>query len=81
MIAELPEQVKKIKASVQLCHDFLEAQKRSSYINKFERLSGLLASATTAALQHQRITNRKKELEALARRSVEPQFHRIFKAS
>ena len=80
MIAELPEQVKKIQASVQLRRNFLEGQKISNYINEYERLTGLMNSATTPALHHPRITARKKELEALARRSVEPPFHRIYKA-
>ena len=80
MIAELPEKVKKMRASVKLRNDFLESQKRGNYINEYERLTGLMASSTTPALQQLKIRQRGKELEQLARASVEPKPYRMYRA-
>ena len=56
----------------------LESQKRSNYINEYERILGMLATKTLNGLQKKLLESRKKTLKQLANESLYPGRHDIY---
>jgi len=73
LIAEIPAQAEKIRASIKFRQDTLESQKRLNYQNEFDRLHGM------KHLNPGLIT-RMKELQTKAHKSLKPDSHFIYKA-
>ena len=75
LIAELPEQIEKVKAQVQFRHDLLESQKQVNYKNEFDRLHG----AKIIAGPDDNAKSRMKELQKKAKQSLKGEpSHRIY---
>ena len=70
VVAELPEQVKNIKASVQLRHDFLQSQKRANYVNELNRLTGEIHKLPGLTLNDPRIHNRTDKLKQITNGNI-----------
>jgi len=56
----------------------LESQKRSNYINEYERVLGMLSTKTLNGLQKKNLEARKKTLKQLANESCYPGRHDIY---
>jgi hypothetical protein len=73
LIAEIPAQAEKIRASIMFRHDALETQKRVNYQNEFDRMHGMKHI-------NPGLISRMKELQGKAHKSLKPDSHFIYKA-
>ena len=66
-------------ASVQLRHDMIQANKRQSYINEYDRNKGYLShNITHGHVSHAHLTARKEILKELFQQSFKPQMHELY---
>ena len=79
LLTELEKNRTQQASSIKFRRDLIESQKRSNYVNEYDRLKGSIEQHTLQGLRSQHLRNRQKELKNLAKESIYPSKHEIYK--